>query len=1176
MSMFARRLLLLFWALVLTVSVHAAQVKLAPGDGIWLKPVYNGVNHVLGKEAAVIADLETRSLKHIFLWTTKFNSSDYANYSTFIQLAHNKGMTVHGVCAVRSSIEVDDELSPALLSNYLNEVVSYNDSNPSARLDGVQIDIEGVPGEKLLALASAVTVPETLVFSAAVQPNEFFTSIESFYARLLQETDLDLLMPMLYIMDGIIYENSLPKFSFTLAKIRNKTASILSLLPQGGQLMTGIAGYDREYPVSKTTGKTDTDFLDQIGYSDGLSQPAFSTASGSKYSVPNLVAGNYPLVSVSYLTNTGVSAYRFDRAAGTWLDVLEMSPIGLRLSIAAADAAGTNDSRYVGACSWFYSTIYDPYINREEGLAADDASYPIPAIGIEVLGIQGSLVRLRASLTNSTPSEQVLGAHQAAGVHLRIEGNGFFVSAARGGFHGAEFYSTMGDLLPSISGAKIIELRRSFFENSAAPGVRSGEIVINAPSWFTLRYRGWMMNKDSLNSEGGKAEPYVARTPPDVSYMAASPFLACATLATNIVVSSHASYPAAVLAGHPVSYHRFSEANVVSVPNPFTAVNVGTVGIGGNGTPATTNDWCTTSILDLQPGVLGPVSGFSIKIPGGNDTNRIAVPWRPEWNGSGPFTIELWLKGGTAFSCPTASVEFEESQKRGWLVYQGNLNQNSGNGWYFRVYANHINAITAQVDMAINPNAWYHVVGVYTGSTVRLYVNGILVDSMSLSGSYTPNTNTVNPLTFGARHSLNSWPYNGWIDEAAFYTNALTGTQIAAHYTAAATNPAGYATQVLAHNPAGFWRFDDGLNIPKAANFGSGGPSTDGAFLHWSSTVPDLEAPDWPGFETTNRVLQLFGTNGQVAIPPLNLNTNAVTFECLLKRRGSQPNSTAIIMHRNTGDGTGACGLAFRGSYNHLGYSWNDVPSTGTWDSGLTVPDDQWCYVALVVSATQATICLCDGTTWRTATRSAAHALQPFAGFTRIGTDTGASRWFDGQIDEVAIYNAALAPDHLRARALSAFGNTNQPLFTMTPVSQTVELGSPVIFSGSAIGAPTISYQWQRNGEDIEGATNAVFTLTKTDYSDAAQYRVCAANDYAIVLSPPATLVVWPPSSVTNLSYRSATTPGGPSLELIWQQGALYWADDLSGPWNVVNDATPPYYRVSFEPAVEKRFFRLE
>jgi hypothetical protein len=596
---------------------------------------------VAGNEAALVSVLSGRAIKHVFLWTTSYTSGEFTEFTPFIQQAHASGLTVHAIVAVKSMITNSTGLSSELLQNRLNELISYNANHPTAAFDGVQIDIEGVTGLALFNVVQGVSVPETLVFSADVQPNEFYSGVESYYDDLLQSTDLDLLIPMIYIMDGAWYSSGTNRYTFTVPGIATKTDQLLALLPAQGRMMTGLSGYDQEFGVVKGGG------IDSSLSCNGGNHSAMGTGNCA---VPHLL-GLYPLSDVSYQSNAGLSVYRFDVDSNSWLDVVEMPPIGLRRSIAAADQAGAGDARYVGTCTWLYHTVFDTASGRPEGLTADDGVYPSPNVRFEVLSIVGGQARLRVTLTNANPSERVLGAHASAGVHLQLEG-GVFNSADRGTFHAAEGFDAGGHVLGSVAGAQVVELRRSFFENAAAQQAQSGEIVLSAPAAVTVRYRAWMMDKDSTCNDVGTSEPYITRSPEDVHYHDASKFLTYATFSTNLVVSQPGSYAAAVLTDRPVSYQRFSEPNVVSVPEPLTVANLGTVGVAGKGAPAVTNGWLSTSIVGGQPGALASSTNTAFRLPGNGDTNRIAVPFRPEWNISGPFTIELWLKGAPTSPAP--------------------------------------------------------------------------------------------------------------------------------------------------------------------------------------------------------------------------------------------------------------------------------------------------------------------------------------------------------------------------------------------------------------------------------------------------------------------------------------------------------------------------------------------
>jgi hypothetical protein len=67
-------------------------------------------------------------------------------------------------------------------------------------------------------------------------------------------------------------------------------------------------------------------------------------------------------------------------------------------------------------------------------------------------------------------------------------------------------------------------------------------------------------------------------------------------------------------------------------------------------------------------------------------------------------------------------------------------------------------------------NTWYHVAYTYDGSNLRLYVNGVAVNSLAVSGSLKVNTR---PVSIGADGSAQKF-FNGAIGQARIYNSALT------------------------------------------------------------------------------------------------------------------------------------------------------------------------------------------------------------------------------------------------------------------------------------------------------------------------------------------------------------------------------------------------------------------
>ena len=89
------------------------------------------------------------------------------------------------------------------------------------------------------------------------------------------------------------------------------------------------------------------------------------------------------------------------------------------------------------------------------------------------------------------------------------------------------------------------------------------------------------------------------------------------------------------------------------------------------------------------------------------------------------------------------------------------------------------------------------------------------------------------------------------------------------------------------------------------------------------------------------------------------------------------------------------------------------------------------------------------------------------------------------------------------------------PQVTVHPADQTnVAPGSDVTFSVTATGTAPLSYQWQKDGVNlndggrISGATTATLTITGVTESDEGGYRCVVTNSAGTATSNTATLTV--------------------------------------------------------------------
>jgi Bacterial Ig domain/Immunoglobulin domain/Immunoglobulin I-set domain len=108
------------------------------------------------------------------------------------------------------------------------------------------------------------------------------------------------------------------------------------------------------------------------------------------------------------------------------------------------------------------------------------------------------------------------------------------------------------------------------------------------------------------------------------------------------------------------------------------------------------------------------------------------------------------------------------------------------------------------------------------------------------------------------------------------------------------------------------------------------------------------------------------------------------------------------------------------------------------------------------------------------------------------------------------------------------------PSVTTQPASVTVTAGQTATFSVAASGTSPFTYQWQKNGAAISGATAASYTTPATTTADTgSKFIVVVSNSAGNATSGPATLTVnpapvaptvtTPPASVTVTAGQTAT-----------------------------------------------------
>lgn len=284
-----------------------------------------------------------------------------------------------------------------------------------------------------------------------------------------------------------------------------------------------------------------------------------------------------------------------------------------------------------------------------------------------------------------------------------------------------------------------------------------------------------------------------------------------------------------------------------------------------------------------------------------------------------------------------------------------------------------------------------------------------------------------------------------------------------------------YEQQVLWTFPMSYYAFNEtndpatgtavALDYIDGAN-GLYGNETENGNPKYNITGPNPDS-GFLGFAETNSAVAILNNLQQnasvVGLPPLNLNSNNVTFTMWIYPTQTEPGWAVLNSYRSSVSGT-AEGMNYTSGGTTLGYHWNDNGNTYNWNSGLTPPIGEWSLVALAISPTNAIEYLFDAEGMSAATNEFANVVQAVNTPGFIGGDLHDAN-FIGSIDEVATFNQPLTQTSLTN--LWTAGVTG----VVTPPSVTLTIkrsGANAIISwypplGRLLQAPSLNGPWTTN-----------------------------------------------------------------------------------------------------------------
>ena len=486
-----------------------------------------------------------------------------------------------------------------------------------------------------------------------------------------------------------------------------------------------------------------------------------------------------------------------------------------------------------------------------------------------------------------------------------------------------------------------------------------------------------------------------------------------------------------------------------------TCYNVGSLGAAGNGTH-------TGNVHVYQAGAVAVGPDYSSSYDGINA--HTVIPYNAALNPatSSPFTVEFWAKPEasdnddcTLFNRVTAG------NRSGWAFFQ----RDAATGWNWRLYNGNGSTVgwnltggTATID------AWSHVVGVWDGTTAKLYVNGVdTAAPNSGAGGYVSSTAAI--FSVGA-YDTGLSPSTGYVDEIAFYPTALTDVQIQAHYTAAATPvPGTYYRSLVLADGAVLYLDQNPLQNWKSYNVGSSGVPLDG------TNTPDVLIDQSGAIAAGNDHASYYnggvgGTLGAHTVIPYNAALNPATSSPFTVEFWAKPeasdNDDCTLFNRVTAGNRS--GWAFFQRDAATGWNWrlyNGNGSTVGWNlTGGTATIDAWSHVVGVWDGTTAKLYV-NGVDTAAPNSGAGGYVSSTTAIFSVGTyDTGLSP-STGYVDEIAFYPTALSAAKIQAHynaASSSVPGAYSALIRGDGARLYLDQNPPAVSIAKAGSTPTVTF----------------------------------------------------------------------------------------------------------------------
>jgi len=173
----------------------------------------------------------------------------------------------------------------------------------------------------------------------------------------------------------------------------------------------------------------------------------------------------------------------------------------------------------------------------------------------------------------------------------------------------------------------------------------------------------------------------------------------------------------------------------------------------------------------------------------------VVLPNESQFHFADAMTVACWIKV-KAFDQPRQAIV----SKGTWKLVRA-MNTNTLAFQCNGVTLNNEEAVNnrgVEGNVNVNDDQWHHIAGVYDGSKIYLYIDGILDKSLMASGKIANRKHNV-CIGRDANTEKRARNFRGWIDDVAIFDNALSEKEIARLYKLGGASfiPKGYMAKLV-------------------------------------------------------------------------------------------------------------------------------------------------------------------------------------------------------------------------------------------------------------------------------------------------------------------------------------------------------------------------------------------